>query len=119
MAAKKSLKADEGFKLTVIDVLKEENLLLLEPTFWDTVGFQMLKLPLTAPQSISTNAQWFVRHTVQGLPYTDEEKEQMCEGAVEEWAELSAKQQAELMEAEGWKEENLQRWRKKAGKKVR
>jgi len=115
----KALKTDPGFKLAVIDVLEEDNMLLPAPTVWDTVGFQVLKLPMTAPKSIMTNVMWFVRHTVQGQPYTDEEKQTMLENAVDEWADLSAKQQTDLMECEGWKDVNLQAWRKKSGKKIR
>lgn len=115
----KALKADSEFKKVVLDILSAENLLLPEPTVWDTIGFHVLKLPLTAPKSITSHAQWFFRHTIQGLPYTEEEKEEMLEKSVEEWASLSAKQKAELMECEGWKEEKLNAWRKKAGKKAR
>lgn len=43
----KSLKDDEGFKATVEAVLAEENLLLLQPTFRDTIGFKILLFPIT------------------------------------------------------------------------
>lgn len=115
----KALKADEAFKAVVLEVLSEENMLLLTPTVWDTVGFKALTLPMTAPKAIMRHGSWFVRHTIQGQPYSDEEKVTLLEGAVEEWNELSEKQQADLMDMEGWKEEKLNLWRKKNGKKVR
>jgi hypothetical protein len=103
----------------VLDILKEDNLLLPTPTLWDTVGFKILKLPLTAPGSILSFSQSFMRHSIQGLEYSDEEKIRLLEGAVGEWDTLSAKHKAELLECEGWKQSNLEAWRKKNGKKAR
>lgn len=42
----KNLKTDDSFKATVQQVLAEENLLLPDPSFWDTAGFKALMLPI-------------------------------------------------------------------------
>jgi hypothetical protein len=111
LRAAKDLKESDAFKAAVVALLTSENLLLLEPTVWDTVGAKCLYLPVTLPTFLAYHGSWFLRHTVQGLPYSPEEQVTLLKGAVEEYDELSEKQQAELAEKECWKAGNLAAWR--------
>ena len=95
----------------VVGMLSEYNLLLLEPTAYDTVGFKCLYLPATVPKFVLYHVDWFVRHTVQGQPYSEEEKVVLLKSAVEDFDTLNEKQQAELLEKECWKEDALAAWR--------
>lgn len=103
----KELKESEEFKAMVVGMLSEYNLLLLEPTAYDTVGFKCLYLPATVPKFVLYHVDWFVRHTVQGQPYSEEEKVVLLKSAVEDFDTLNEKQQAELLEKECWKEDAL------------
>jgi len=107
----KDLKESDEFKAAVVALLSSENLLLLEPTIWDTVGAKCLYLPVTLPAFVAYHGSWFLRHTVQGLPYAPDEQVVLLKSAVEEYGELSEKQQAELAEKECWKADNLAAWR--------
>lgn len=107
----KDLKDSDDFKATVVELLTAENWLLLEPTIWDTVGAKCIYWPTSFASFAFYHGSWFVRHTIQGLPYSDEEKVTMLRSAVEDYDELSEKQQADLVEKECWKADNLAAWR--------
>lgn len=104
----KALKSSDGFRAAVEAVLTEEGMMLPEPTVWDTVGAQ---LPIVLPKFLLFHGSWFLRHTVQGQPYSEDEKIYLLSRSVAEWDELTEKQKADLMAREAWEQKNLDAWR--------
>lgn len=87
------------------------------PVITDTVGVAILKLPITLPQTLPFQISWFVKHTLQGQPLSEDEKEYLMKRALgEEWDTLSEEDQQSLMRAEAWDSDNLAAWRDKKKK---
>jgi len=110
----KSLNDSTEFKAAVVAVLSEANVLMVDPKLTDLAG---VKVFTVLPQAVLFQLSWFFRHTVQGQPLNDEEKDYLLSRAVGEWDSLSASKKDAMREAEVWDADNLAKWRAKHSKK--
>jgi hypothetical protein len=110
----KSLKTDEEFKNVVVAVLAEQDRLMKDPNVFSLAGFKILLSPIWIVKTTLFQLSWFVRHTIQGQEYSKEEKVYMLEQSIENWSELSTKQQEKYIEQEAWIPEKLEKLTKKA-----
>jgi hypothetical protein len=113
------MKKDEQFRKIVEDLVSQIDSGLAPPTVWDTVGVAALKLPLTVVKEGPFQLSWFIKHNIQGQPYSDDEKRYLMKKSLgDEWDSYSAADQKSLMEAGAWEADKMAAWRKK-GKKLR
>jgi hypothetical protein len=103
----KALKTDLEFEQVVMSVLNEQDRLMKDPDFFSLAGFKILMSPIWIVKTLSFQLSWFIRHTIQGQEYSNDEKVYLLERSIDNWDSLSDKQKENLIEREAWKPEKL------------